>query len=120
MEVSCQLQFRRLYAQGKSPHYPLDRRLGGLQSRSGHGGNAGIVLHFIFSVLPTSFEQFVIFKAFMCFFGVAYEGVSKRFRIVRLERELQMVQLSASRCSCIAILWVSLVSFAAITLFVTS
>jgi hypothetical protein len=26
-----------------------------------------------------------------------------------------MVQLSATRCSCIAILWVSLVSFAAIT-----
>jgi len=27
-----------LYPQGKSPHYPLDRRLGGPQSRSGHGG----------------------------------------------------------------------------------
>jgi hypothetical protein len=27
-----------------------------------------------------------------------------------------MVQLSASRCNCIAILWVSLVSFATITL----
>jgi hypothetical protein len=26
-----------LYPQGKSPPYPLDRRLGGLQSRSGHG-----------------------------------------------------------------------------------
>jgi hypothetical protein len=33
-----------------------------------------------------------------------------------LERELQMVQLSATRCSCTAILWVSLVSFIAITL----
>jgi hypothetical protein len=44
-----------------------------------------------------------------------YEGVSKSFRIGRLERELQMVQLSATRCSFIAILWVSLVSFAAIT-----
>jgi hypothetical protein len=31
-----------------------------------------------------------------------------------------MVQLSATRCSCIAILWVSLVSFAAITLCVAS
>jgi hypothetical protein len=31
-----------------------------------------------------------------------------------------MVQLSANRCSCIAILWVSLVSFAAITLCVAS
>jgi hypothetical protein len=31
-----------------------------------------------------------------------------------------MVQLSATRCSCIAILWVSLVSFAATTLYVAS
>jgi hypothetical protein len=31
-----------------------------------------------------------------------------------------MVQLSATRCRCIAILWVSLVSFAAITLYVAS
>jgi len=29
---------RPLYTQGKSPRYPLDRRLGGPQSRSGHGG----------------------------------------------------------------------------------
>jgi hypothetical protein len=35
-------------------------------------------------------------------------------------RELQIVQLSATRCSCIAILWVSLVNFAAITLCVAS
>jgi hypothetical protein len=27
-----------LYAQGKRPLYPLDRRLGGPQSQSGHGG----------------------------------------------------------------------------------
>jgi hypothetical protein len=33
-----------------------------------------------------------------------YEGVSKSFRTGRLERELKMVQLSATRCSCIAIL----------------
>jgi hypothetical protein len=44
----------------------------------------------------------------------------KSFRTGRLERELQMVQLSATRCSCIAILLVSLVSFAAITLCVAS
>jgi len=37
-----------------------------------------------------------------------YEGVSKSFRTGRLDRELQMVQLSDIRCSCIAILWVSL------------
>jgi hypothetical protein len=47
--------------------------------------------------------------------------VSKSFRTGRLERrELQMVQLSATRCSCIAILWVSIVSFAAISLRVAS
>jgi hypothetical protein len=37
-----------------------------------------------------------------------------------MERKLQMVQLSAARCICIAILWVSPVSFAAITLSVAS
>jgi hypothetical protein len=51
---------------------------------------------------------------------VMYVGVSKSFPTGRLERELQMVQLCATRCSRIAILWVSLVSFAAITLCVAS
>jgi hypothetical protein len=51
---------------------------------------------------------------------VIQDCVSKSVRTGRLERELQMVQLSATRCSCIAILWVSLVSFAAITLCVAS
>jgi hypothetical protein len=49
-----------------------------------------------------------------------YEGVSKSIRTGRLERQLQMEQLSATRCSCIAMLWVSIVSFAAITLYVAS
>jgi hypothetical protein len=49
-----------------------------------------------------------------------YEGVFKIFRTGLLERELHMVQLSATRCSCIAVLWFSLVSFAAITLCVAS
>jgi hypothetical protein len=49
-----------------------------------------------------------------------YEGVSKSCRTGRLERVLQMEELSANRCSCIAILWVSLASFAAITLWVAS
>jgi hypothetical protein len=40
--------------------------------------------------------------------------------LAALERDLRMVQLSVTRCSCIAILWVSLVSFAAITLYVAS
>jgi hypothetical protein len=38
MEVSGQLHARQLYLQGNSPWYPLDKRLGGLQSRSGRGG----------------------------------------------------------------------------------
>jgi len=33
-----------------------------------------------------------------------YKGVSKSFRTGHLEQELQMVQLSATRCSCITIL----------------
>jgi len=35
---------------------------------------------------------------------IHYDGVSKSFRTGRLERELQMVQLSETRCSYIAIL----------------
>jgi hypothetical protein len=34
----------------------------------------------------------------------SYEGVFKSFRTGRLEREMQMVQLSATRCSSITIL----------------
>jgi hypothetical protein len=49
-----------------------------------------------------------------------YEGVSNSFWTRHLERELQMVQLSATRLSCISILWVSLVNFVAITLHVAS
>jgi len=49
-----------------------------------------------------------------------YEGVSKSFRTGCLERELPLIKLSATRCSFIAILWVTLVSFAAITLFAAS
>jgi hypothetical protein len=52
--------------------------------------------------------------------GNMYEGVTKSFRTGRLEQELQMVQLSATRCSYIAFLWVSLVNFVAITIFVAS
>jgi len=49
-----------------------------------------------------------------------HEGVTKSFLTGHLEQELQMVQLSAIRCSCITILWISLVSFATITLCVAS
>jgi hypothetical protein len=41
-------------------------------------------------------------------FVAVYEGVSKSFRTGRLDR---MVQLSATRCSCIAILLVCLMEF---------
>jgi hypothetical protein len=49
-----------------------------------------------------------------------YKAVSKSFRTDHLERELQMVQLSATMCSFITILWVSIVSFVAITVCVAS
>jgi hypothetical protein len=49
-----------------------------------------------------------------------YEGVSKSFRTGRLARELRMLQLSASRYSRLAILWVSLASFSVIILCVPS
>jgi hypothetical protein len=55
-----------------------------------------------------------------CVCVCVYKGVFKSFRTGRLERELQMVRLSATRCSCIAILWVSAVNFAAIIFFVAS
>jgi hypothetical protein len=48
--------------------------------------------------------------------NIIYDGVSRSFRTGRLERELQIAKLPATRCSCIAILWVSLVSSATITL----
>jgi hypothetical protein len=38
MKVSGQIHTPPLYPQGKSPWYPLDRRLDGPQSRSGRGG----------------------------------------------------------------------------------
>jgi len=38
MEVSGQLHAPAAYLQGKSPWFPLDRRLGGPQSRFGHLG----------------------------------------------------------------------------------
>jgi len=42
MEVSGQNHPWLLYAQGKSPCYPLYRRLDGPQSRPGHGGEEKI------------------------------------------------------------------------------
>jgi hypothetical protein len=59
-------------------------------------------------------------NVFLYILILTYEGVSKSFWTDRLGRELQMAQLSAIRCSGIAILWVSLVSFAAITICIAS
>jgi len=53
-------------------------------------------------------------------YSPTYDGVSKSFRTGLLERELLMLQLFATRCSFIAILWISLVSFAVINLYVAS
>jgi len=50
----------------------------------------------------------------------SYKGASKSFWNGHPEWELQMVQFSDTQCSCIAILWVSLVSSATITLCVAS
>jgi hypothetical protein len=54
------------------------------------------------------------------FHSITIRGLSRSFRTGRLARELQKVQLSATRCSCIAILWISLVRFAAMNLCVVS
>jgi hypothetical protein len=61
-----------------------------------------------------------IFQTRTMLYYLVYEGVSKSFRTGRLKPELQLVKLSATRCSCIAILWVSLVSSTATTLCVAS
>jgi hypothetical protein len=51
---------------------------------------------------------------------MSYKGISKSFQTGCMEWELQILQLSATKCSCIAVLWISLVSFVAITLCVAS
>jgi hypothetical protein len=59
-----------------------------------------------------------LFQGFPQYF--MYKSVSKSFWTGRLEWKLQMVQLCTTRCSCIAILWVSVMSFATITFCVAS
>jgi hypothetical protein len=146
MEVSYQLHAPAASPQGKSPWYPLDRWL---REISTHRGKlCEVFLTFVkqncvgsfFWKLPPSnsepkssawfFLWIQVSNKILFFFfflivrsveaSMRYEGVSKSFHTGRLERELQTVQLSATRCSCIAILWVSLVSFATITLCVAS
>jgi hypothetical protein len=69
----------------------------------------------------------ILFNVFIILFWLpsytfrgVYEGVSKSFQSGCLEQEPHMVLLYATRCICIALLWVSLVSFATITLHVAS
>jgi hypothetical protein len=96
------------------PPYPLDRRLGGLQSRSEQKQGFPVGTHkAYFPTAQTSSPADSVLQ-------MSYEGVSKSFRTGHLKRKLQMVQLCATRCSFIDILWVSLVSSAAITLCVAS
>jgi hypothetical protein len=99
----------------------LDRRLGGLQNRCGSDGKEknsqpfpGLeppIIQPVAQSYTTELSQFLT---------LLYEDVSKSFRPGRLERELQMVKRSANRYSCIAILWVSLVSFSTTNLCVAS
>jgi hypothetical protein len=83
-----------------------------------NGSGWGLMADFCEAVCGyTSSKNKQLFKVIFC---MTYKDVSKSFRTGRLERELQMVHISATRCSCIAILWVSLIVFAAITLSVAS
>jgi hypothetical protein len=128
MEVSGQLHDLAALPPEKDPRYPLDRWMGEPQSRSGHGVEEKN------SQPPPGFEprssnrsarsQSLYRLRYLGSYGndvkMTYEGVSKSFRTDRMERELQTVQLSATRCSCNATLWVSLVSSPAITHCVVS
>jgi hypothetical protein len=60
----------------------------------------------IYSSECTLYSEFLAYECnkYNPFSDDMYEGVSKSFRIGRLERQLQMVQLFASRCGFIAIL----------------
>jgi len=73
------------------------------------------ITEFLTNLMTTSWWKKILYPDL---YHNLYEGVSRSFRTGRLDRELQIVQLFATRCSCITIPWVSLVSFAAITLCV--
>jgi hypothetical protein len=72
------------------------------------------------SIFTSSSKMKAVSSNMSLFWRGIYEGASKSFRTGRLERELEMVQLSTTRCICIAILWIRLMSFAAITIYVAS
>jgi hypothetical protein len=104
------IQFNKFFSGYKSCQFIsiICRRFGKLQKQSSLKYVAMIILY---DTKHRSLPQHIDVYVTVC----TYEGVSKSFRTGRLERELQTVQLSATRCSCIAILWISLVSFVATT-----
>jgi hypothetical protein len=59
-------------------------------------------LYHLFFQMHTNMELRFVFVGLEV--QLLYEGVSRSIQTGRLERELQMVQLSATMCSCIAIL----------------
>jgi hypothetical protein len=93
---------RSLYPQGKSPRYPLDRRLGGPQSRSERGGEEKNPQP-LPGIEPPTIQPVAQRCTTELSRPLVYKIVSKIFRTGRLEPKLQMVQLSATRRSCIAI-----------------
>jgi hypothetical protein len=121
---------RPLYPHRKISWYPLNRRMGGIQSLSVHGDvgtrttdntarSPALYQWAIPAPRPIKGEIFLT-RLKTSSFSRRYEDVPKSFRTDRLKQEPQMLQLSATRCSCIAILWISLASFAATNLCVTS
>jgi len=64
------------------------------------------------------FHHIIIFSQSTLSASSWYENVYKSFRTGHLARGLQIVQISVARCSCSAVLWVSLVSFPAVILCV--
>jgi hypothetical protein len=87
-------------------------------SVSGHLNRCVIDLHYLSFVPVISYKWFAWLD--MYYNCIEYKGVSRSFWTGHLVQELQMVQLSATKYSCIAILWVSLVCFATMTLCVAS
>jgi hypothetical protein len=63
MEVSGQLHAPAALPQRKSPSYSLDRRLGGPQSRSGHGGeekNTQPLLELVLPIIQPIAQRYTI------------------------------------------------------------
>jgi hypothetical protein len=56
---------RQLYSQGKIPWYPLEKRLGGPQSRSGGGSFYSVRIHNLLSVIILEVTLLLINK-FKC------------------------------------------------------